>query len=27
VGTHDVYDDLCHRCAAVVGSLPMEVEA
>ena len=27
VGTHDIYDDLCHRCADVVASLPAEVEA
>ncbi|MDF2365735.1 isoleucine--tRNA ligase [Sneathiella sp.] len=27
VGTHDVYDDLCRRCADVVGSLPVEIEA
>ncbi|MZR29266.1 isoleucine--tRNA ligase [Sneathiella litorea] len=27
VGTHETYDDLCHRCADVVDSLPVEVEA
>jgi isoleucyl-tRNA synthetase len=27
VGTHEKYDDLCHRCADVVDSLPVEVEA
>lgn len=27
VGTHETYNDLCHRCADVVVSLPVEVEA
>ncbi len=27
VGTHEKYDDLCHRCADVVSNLPIQVEA